>query len=262
MILAHISDLHIAVGTPETSLVRPDANARAARLFEHLSSWQPRIDLVAISGDLCDTGTLEDYAFLLDLLNALPMPWVVVPGNHDRRGAMRTVFSNLPFVDDQSLSYIYCDKDVRVVALDSTVPGAPQGRLGPKDLTWLETSLARPFDGPTFVMLHHPPCSTRMGMADKAILMEGADTLKALLDAQPQPVTILCGHMHRPFETRFGKSRVFAGGSTAFEFQFVPDTTVEPAITREPYGFQLHLLQPAVSPAEASHVVHRITPQF
>ena len=261
MILAHISDLHIAIGTPETSLVRPDANARAVRLFE-LLSCQPRIDLVAISGDLCDTGTPEDYIFLRNLLDALPMPWVIVPGNHDRRGAMRTVFSDLPFADDHSLSYVYCDKDVRIVALDSTVPGAAQGQLRPQDLTWLEACLARPFDGPTFVMLHHPPCLTRMGMADKAILMEGADTLKALLDAQPQPVTILCGHMHRPFETCFGQSRVFGSGSTAFEFQFVPDTIVEPAITREPYGFQLHLLQPAPTPAEASHVVHRITPQF
>lgn len=43
-----------------------------------------------------------------------------------------------------------------MLAVDSTVPGAPCGQLGPRDLAWIEARLAEPFNGPTCLMLHPP----------------------------------------------------------------------------------------------------------
>lgn len=255
MIIAHISDLHIAAGAPETALLRPDTNARARALVAHLAACLPAIDLVAISGDLCDTGTPADYALLREILSVLPMPFVIIPGNHDRRAPLRAAFADLPFEDATALHYEYRVPGLRMLAVDCIVPGEPRGRLGPRDLAWLGAKLSEETQGATFVVLHHPPCQTRMGMADAAILTEGAEALRALLDGAPNPVTILCGHMHRPFEARFGKTPVHAATSTAFEFDLVPDAATEPGPTDAPYGYQLHFLT-----TPAGHVVHRVIP--
>lgn len=257
MILAHISDLHVAAAQPARALRRSDTNARVRALIRHLAGYRTKIDLVLISGDLTEAGTVEDFAILRELLDELPMPFVLVPGNHDQRRNLRMTFPDLPFEDPELLNYEYRTPELRVLALDSLVPGAPQGRLGPRDLSWLEGKLQQHFDGTTCVMLHHPPCPTRMGLADQATLTTGTDQLFALLNCQSKPVMVLCGHMHRPYEAQCGQIRVYGASSPAFEFEFVADASTEPDVANTPYSYQLHFLT-----APGQHVVHRILPEL
>ena len=49
----------------------------------------PALDLVVISGDLCDTPTKEEYDHLKGLLAPLKIPFIGIPGNHDDRAMMR-----------------------------------------------------------------------------------------------------------------------------------------------------------------------------
>ncbi|HYA73985.1 MAG TPA: metallophosphoesterase, partial [Roseiarcus sp.] len=92
LLIAQISDLHIrpagqlAYGVAET-------NVMAERAIHALSRLRPQPDVVILTGDAADCGLDEEYAILLALLDRLPCPVHIVPGNHDRRENMRAAFA-------------------------------------------------------------------------------------------------------------------------------------------------------------------------
>lgn len=69
--LVHLSDLHF--GRVDPALVRP--------LIEAVRSLAP--DLVVVSGDLTQRARTAQFVAARAFLEALPEPWIVVPGNHD-----------------------------------------------------------------------------------------------------------------------------------------------------------------------------------
>ena len=55
----------------------------------------PLPDLVLATGDLTDRGLREEYGLLGAILSRLPMPVLLLPGNHDRREEMRAALRAL-----------------------------------------------------------------------------------------------------------------------------------------------------------------------
>ncbi|MFN3275568.1 MAG: metallophosphoesterase [Paracoccus sp. (in: a-proteobacteria)] len=256
MRIAHISDLHITAAPDAPGLTRPDAVSRARALMADLSAF-PGLDLVVITGDTVNDARADEYAVLADVLAALTVPFLIVPGNHDDRDLLRACVPDRRYADPDLLHHVWQQDHVRVIALDSLSPGEVGGRILPPQLDWLETQLARPFDGHTLVALHHPPCAAGMGRLDGPILIEGAGDLSDLLDAEPRPATILCGHLHRPFTARFGHSMVCAATSTAFQFALDLGAPDEPPTVPEPYHYAVHLLN-----ADGAHVIHHRFPDL
>lgn len=82
---------------------------------------------------------------------------------------------------------------VRVVTLDSLVPGAVSGRIGAEQLGWLREVLARPAPAGTVVALHHPPISVSPEWAAASLqdAVELADVLRG-----SDVHAVLCGHVH------------------------------------------------------------------
>lgn len=257
MRIAHISDLHITATPPAAGIVRADAVARARALMADLSAFRPALDLVVITGDNVNDERPEEYAVLAEVLSGLEVPFLILPGNHDDRALLRALVPDRPYADAELLHHRWQADDVRVFVLDTLWPGRIAGRLLPAQLDWLADGLAAPFAGHTLVALHHPPCAPGMGRLDGAVLIEGAGALGALLESQPAPVTVLCGHMHRPFAARFGRSFVSAAPSTAFQFALSLDDPEEPPARAEPYHYLIHVLG-----ADGAHVMHRHFPDL
>ena len=69
--IVHISDLHF--GRANLALVEP--------LLESIADLHP--DVVAVSGDLTQRATAEQFIAARDFLRRIPFPQIVVPGNHD-----------------------------------------------------------------------------------------------------------------------------------------------------------------------------------
>ncbi|MEA3144480.1 MAG: hypothetical protein QOG31_1804 [Thermoplasmata archaeon] len=69
--VAHLSDLHFGRHDP----------AAVTALLEDLDRKRP--DLVAVSGDLTQRARRAQFAAARAFLDALPSPWLAVPGNHD-----------------------------------------------------------------------------------------------------------------------------------------------------------------------------------
>ncbi len=255
MQIAHISDLHVVGAAGPVGLLRGDSVARARALIRALNDFRPALDLVVITGDNVNDARGDEYEALAGLLGLLDIPFVVIPGNHDDRSLLRRVAPHQPYADSALLYHKRELDRVRIFALDSLSDGEIGGRLLSDQLNWLATELAQPFAGQTFVALHHPPCKPRLGRLDGATLLEGTERLRALLDAQERPVTILCGHMHRPFTAYLGRTLISAASSIAFEFALRLDATDEPPTQDAPFHYVIHALD-----AQGGHTMHRLTP--
>ena len=153
-----------------------------------------------ISGDLTECGLVAEYELLAGLLaRTLRMPVYVVPGNHDRRENLRQVLHHLPGVtsDPDFVQYAVEDLPVRLVMLDTVVPGAGHGELCANRMAFLERTLAQVPDKPTIVVMHHPPFVCGIAHMDRINLRNSA-AFADVIGRHRQVQRILCGHHHRP----------------------------------------------------------------
>jgi 3',5'-cyclic-AMP phosphodiesterase len=240
MLIGQISDLHIkADGKLSYRVV--DTAGMLARCIEHVLALKQRPDAVVVTGDLVDFGKPEEYATLKALLAPLPMPYYLIPGNHDERGAMRAAFSDHAYLrqSDVFVQYAIDDWPVRIVALDTVIPGQSGGELCSDRLAWLESTLAAQPGKPTVVIMHHPPFETGIGHMDK-IGLDGAPGLAAVIARHPNVERVLCGHIHRPIQMRFAGTIASVCPSPAHQvaLDLAPDAPSR--FRMEPPGYQLH----------------------
>ena len=176
MLIAQISDTHIK---PEGALAygHVDTSAFLARAVDHILHLDPQPDVVLGTGDLVDGGTREEYARLRHLLSPLPMPVYLIPGNHDDREALRQTFADYPLMPREGfIQYVVEGGPLRLIAVDTLIPGAPGGRVDGPRLAWLDARLAEAPAKPTMIFMHHPPFKTAIDYMD-GIGLEGADAM-------------------------------------------------------------------------------------
>jgi 3',5'-cyclic AMP phosphodiesterase CpdA len=240
MILAQISDPHITRRGKRLS-GRVDTAGFLARAVAQLKGLTPKADVTVVTGDLVEGGSAEEYAYLRELLAPLAMPIYVIPGNHDERENLRRAFADQPWMPKSGfLHYAVDDYPVRILALDSNVPGAPHGTLDEAQLTWLDARLQEETMKPTVILLHHPPFSTGIAFMDAMRLFEGAEEFAAIIAAHPQVERILCGHVHRPIEVRWQGTLMMTAPSTCHQIPLLLTPDGPEGFTFEPPGYRLH----------------------
>jgi 3',5'-cyclic AMP phosphodiesterase CpdA len=254
MLIAQISDTHIK---PDGRLAyeRVDTALCLARAVEHVRRLAPAPEVVLLTGDLVDAGLEEEYVRLRGLLAPLPMPVYVIPGNHDAREPLRRVFGvdgYLPREGD-GLQYVIETHPVRLIGLDTLVPGQGGGRLGPRRLDWLEARLAEAPARPTLVFMHHPPFRTGLEAMDAQWLEDG-EALGAVIRRHAQVEGVLCGHVHRPIHARWCGTVVTTAPSSAHAVHLDLRQPGGFAWVMEPPACLLHLWRPGVG--LVSHLSH------
>lgn len=176
-------------------LVREEsgADARLALALETVRASGLRPLAILLTGDLSDDGSPESYARLraaVDPLAAeLGAPVVAIPGNHDEADAFRE-----GILDGEPLHRAVDVHGVRIVALDTTVPGRPHGELGAGQLEWLADVLAQPARHGTVLCLHHPPIPTVHPLLGRIGLRE-PDRLARVVAGSDVRIMV-CGHAH------------------------------------------------------------------
>ena len=241
MLVCQISDLHIKL-PGKLSYRQVDCAAMLSRCVEEILRLPQRPDLVIATGDLVDFGLPGEYAHLGQLLAPLPMPLYLMPGNHDERGALREAFPDHAYLRQWQpfVQYAIEDWPLRIVALDTVIPGQGGGELCEERLAWLERTLAAQPGKPTLVLMHHPPFPTLIGHMDKQGLLRGGDGLAKVISRHPQVERVLCGHIHRPIQTRFAGTLATVCPSPAHQVALDLAPDAKSAFKMEPPGFQLH----------------------
>lgn len=241
MLLAQISDLHIkpqrrlAYGVVDTATLLERCVAAILRLPQ-------RPDAVIATGDLVDLGRPDEYGLLREILTPLaPIPLYLMPGNHDERAALRAAFPDHGYLRqwEPFVQYAIDDHPLRLVALDTVIPGQGGGELCAARLAWLDRTLAAS-DRPTVVALHHPPFATGIGHMDRISLANAAG-LEQVLRRHPHVERVIAGHLHRPIACRFGGTVASVCPSPAHQVALDLSTEAPDHFVMEPPAFQLHV---------------------
>lgn len=240
MLLCQISDPHV-VAAGQLAYGRVDTARMLERCVAKVRALSTRPDAVVMTGDLTDHGRADEYELLAEILAPLSMPVYLLCGNHDQREALQSAFPQYGCLRGEGgfVQYTVEDFPVRLVVLDTTVPGEEGGRLCAQRLQWLDRTLAAS-RRPTIVAQHHPPFATGIAAMDGMSLADPQDE-EAIIARHPQVERVICGHIHRAVQARFGGTIASICPSTCQQLvlDLAPDAGL--GLTYEPAGFQLHL---------------------
>lgn len=241
-ILAQLTDTHVLdPRSDEPKYV--DNNGRLAEAVVAINAESPQPDAVLATGDLVNWGHQPEYDQLMELLEPLEAPVLALPGNHDDRSRLRAAFPTTPWVDAEHASWQTTVGTVRVIGLDSTIPGQPGAEFDTARERWLGEALANitdgENDGPAVLALHHPPFTSGIGWMDKSGFV-GLDRLVAMLSAHGGIDRVVCGHLHRPISSVVSGISAQVGLSTIqhIGLDLEPDAPV--TLINDPAGFMLH----------------------
>jgi 3',5'-cyclic-AMP phosphodiesterase len=244
-LVAQVSDLHIkAAGKLSYRIVDTASMLRAC--IAHMLAQPQRPDVVVFTGDLVDFGRPEEYAVLREIISPLAMPVYLLPGNHDDRATLRAAFPAHAYLRQSPdfVNYAIEAHPIRIVALDTTVPGQSGGLVCAERLAWLDATLAVQPAKPTLVLLHHPPFPTFIGHMDR-IGLQGAAALEAVIRKHPQVERLLCGHLHRPIQARFGGTLACTVPGPAHQVALDLAEDAASRFVMEPPAYGLHAFTPA-----------------
>ena len=240
MIVIQLSDPHI-VAPGELLYGRVDTAEFLARSVAEINRLDPLPDVAVMTGDLVDHGNPAEYSHLRRLLAPLAMPVFVIPGNHDAREPLRAAFAADGYLPaDGFLQYAIEDYPVRLVALDTLIPGEAGGLLCSARLAWVDHVLALAPARPVLLMMHHPPFLTGIERMDRAGL-QNSEALAAVVARHPQVERILCGHLHRAIDRRFAGTVAGTAPSTAHQLRLNLTAEAPLRFMFEPPGYQLHV---------------------
>jgi 3',5'-cyclic AMP phosphodiesterase CpdA len=203
MIIAHISDTHIALDSDDSEQRLRDFE----RTIADINTLDPAPDVIVHTGDVVHNGRPDEYAAAAAILAAAKRPVYVLVGNKDDRTNLRSAFSARGYLsrDSEFIDYAVEDYPVRLIAVDTQHPASNKGDFCAERAKRLTAMIDAETTKPIAVFAHHPPFEVKVG--PDPIHFETADAmarLRAALQQSGRVAVVFSGHVHRPAEGRVG----------------------------------------------------------
>lgn len=235
-VLLHLSDTHLrAGGAPLYD--RVDSEAYLARAIAGIEASGVRPHALVFTGDLADFGEDDAYVRIRALVEPLAerlgarLIWVM--GNHDDRGAFRSHLLPGDAADAAAPVDRVDEVDgMRIITLDSTVPGHHHGEVTTAQRGWLRDVLATPAPLGTILAMHHPPVPSVLDLAASVELRDQRSLADVLRGSDVR--AILAGHLHYSTFATFAGIPVSVASATCY----TQDLTVPAGGTRPRDGAQ------------------------
>ncbi len=204
--IAHLSDTHY-LGGRRALYGSIDTDRTLARALEQLERSGTNPSAIVITGDLADLGEPDAYERLRDELqpavDRMGSKIIWVMGNHDERGPFSSVLFGGAADDVAPQDRVHDVDGLRIIALDSSVPGYHHGELTDEQLSWLEEVLTVPAAHGTLLALHHPPLPSPIEIMAIIELQEQQKLADVIGGTDVRG--ILAGHLH------YSTHGIFAG---------------------------------------------------
>lgn len=196
MIIAQISDTHIALDAPDADRRTRDFALTVA----DINTLDPAPDAIVHTGDIVHNGRQDEYAQAVGVLATAHAPVYVVAGNKDNRANLHQAFSARGYLapDPDFIDYAIEDYPVRLIVLDTLNSRSNKGDFCPQrvrrllDLTDAETTK------PIAVFTHHPPFEVMAGPERLHFeTLEKMSLLRRAVQHSGRVVGVFSGHVHR-----------------------------------------------------------------
>ncbi len=214
--LLHLSDTHL-LGSTEPLYGAVDSEARLRQIFAEIALSGARPEAVIFTGDLTDKGEPDAYAKLRRIVEpaceAMGAQVIWAMGNHDHRGNFRTALLGEP-ANSAPVDHRYFLNGLRVITLDTSVPGFHHGEIGADQLEWLANELATPAPDGTILALHHPPVPSVLDLSVLVELRRQSELAAVLRGSDVR--TILAGHLHYSTTAMFAGIPVSVASATCY----------------------------------------------
>ncbi|WP_104199662.1 phosphodiesterase [Cryobacterium sp. Y29] len=214
--LLHLSDTHLLAGGSKL-YGSVNAEIHLADLFAEVEASGARPEAIVFTGDLADKGEPGAY----ELLRAIVEPaaerlgarviWVM--GNHDNRSAFRAeLLDQLP--SESPIDRSYDLNGLRIITLDTSVPGHHHGAVTDQQLLWLAEELRVPAPDGTILAMHHPPIPSVLDLATAVELRDQERLAEVLRGSDVR--SIIAGHLHYSSMAMFAGIPVSVSSATCY----------------------------------------------
>jgi 3',5'-cyclic AMP phosphodiesterase CpdA len=251
-VVAHISDTHLLTGDAR-QYAAIDTAARLAQALDRIGRIDPPPQALVFTGDLADLGDPAAYRALRELVEPLAerigaqVVWCM--GNHDERAAYsRELFG---VESEAPQDRVYDVAGLRIISLDTSVPGWHHGEVGQEQLAWLGEVLATPAEHGTLLALHHPPIPTPMCPVAEVIELVDTEGLAAVIRGSDVR-GILGGHYHFSSHSTFAGVPVSVAAATCYLADPAPLSRIISAVDGNTSVNAVHVY--------ADRVVHTVVP--
>ena len=223
-VIAHISDTHL-LGGKRKLFSAIDVEQNLERILERLRSGDQAIDAMVFTGDIADIAEPEAYRWIRQrvepVAEELGAELVWVMGNHDERPSFARELFDVESDDPQDR--VYNVNGLRIIALDTTVPGYHHGAITDAQLDWLSAELGTPAKHGTVLAMHHPPLEAHNPLV-RLIQLDERDRLAAVIEGTDVR-TILAGHLHYSTFGQFAGVSVGVASATCYTVDMGADKT-------------------------------------
>lgn len=220
-----------------------DTAAHLQRTLDRLGRIRPAPRALVFTGDLADLAEPAAYRRLRELVEPMAerigaeVVWVM--GNHDERAAYsRELFGE---ESEASQDRVHHVDGLRIIALDTTVPGWHHGQLTAGQLRWLADELETPAPLGTVLALHHPPIPSPMVPLEAVIELQDQSALADVVRGTDVRA-VIGGHYHHTSVSTFaGGVPVLVAAATCYTLDMAPDQRIISSIDAHQSFNMMHL---------------------
>ena len=214
--IIHLSDPHFVAGGARHS-GGADSDGNLAHTLDTIRRVDQHPSAIVVTGDLTDFGEPDAYrrirATIEPVAAELGCPIVWVAGNHDERPALRAELLEQP-ASEEPVTGVWDLDGLRLIALDSSVPGWHHGDIDAAQRDWLAGGLAEPAPHGTLLALHHPPLPAHVPLFDILELQHQDELADVIRGTDVRG--ILAGHLHYSCSGTFAGVPVSVASSTCY----------------------------------------------
>ena len=173
-----------------------DPLSRLRVCLDEVRTLHSDAERIVVSGDLVQLRNPGAYSILRDELERMSMPYRLLVGNHDDRGALMSTFPEINRVEGFIQAADNLD-GARLLYLDTlAADGKHHGELCPARMRWIGEQVRSADERPLLIFLHHPPCDIGVPALDRLRLLD-SEGLANLVRGRSGTTHLFCGHLHR-----------------------------------------------------------------
>ncbi|WP_269936316.1 metallophosphoesterase family protein [Serratia liquefaciens] len=202
MRIIQLSDIHIF--SDETKIAKKHlSNFEGVIDFIRSNIVNINADFVIVTGDISHDGGVLSYEKFFSLMKDIPLPFYVIPGNHDDKKNLYNV--GLKYGNNYDVNS-FEDDEWRILGIDSVVDNEDYGLIQKNEFDFLENEVQLNSNKKIALFLHHHPIPVGTPIVDDCMLINASELLSSCRALKIK--FIGSGHAHTLFQRKIGEALV------------------------------------------------------